>query len=256
MTADERTSAIEALQDQLATLVREHLAPAWLGAPDPGSTTQGYVNLQDDGGAPTTQQHMARVFRLSSVNGANDGAMSNTYSGASADAFTWVYDLAAQPFYATSNATSPAWQGYAAGSAPDHICLAFPAYALTYSIDAAALATALKALPLPGAEFTDDPDAKLFTADEVDGPDGTVTRFQNYLATTNPEVAKRLSAVQTKFSELQAVLAGGTRESLAAEVDAFYGKADVATAIDSAITSLATFIWRGQLSVGAAGVAP
>ncbi|MFA5567468.1 MAG: hypothetical protein WC972_02370 [Trueperaceae bacterium] len=241
-TPDDKTAAVEAVSGQLASIVREHLSAAWLGAPDPGSSTQGYVNLQDAGGSPTTQPFMARVFKLTSRNGANNGAMENTYSGAGADAFTWVYDLAAQPFYATSNASSPAWQGYVAGNAPDHVCLAFPAYALTYSINAVALAAALKAVPLPGAEFTDDPTAKLFTAEEVDGPDGTVTRFQNYLSTANPEVAKRLSAVETKFSELQTILAGGTADSLAAEVAAFYNKADVAAEIDEAMTALARYI--------------
>lgn len=240
---EDRDSAIEAAQDKIATLIRANLTTAWLGAPEPGTGTQGYVNLQDNPTAATTQQQMARVFRLTSRQGAFNGRIENTYATAGPDAFSWVYDLAANPFFATTNASSPTWQSHVNGQSKDHICLAFPAYALTYSLNTSALSSALKALPLPGAQYTSNPSAKLFTADEVDGADGIVTRLNKYASTTqNPEVAKLLSEVRTKFDELKVVLAGGTGGTLSSEVTAFYAKTDVATEISTALNTLARYI--------------
>lgn len=237
-TTDERASEIAATLAKVTTAIREALRTSWLGAADPAYSVTGYVNLQDPPYTPITQAQQARVYRLSSVNGANNGSLSNTYSSAGPDSFTWIWDSQVSPFLTTSNSSSPAWQGGSPGSYFDHLCIGFHAYGKGYTFDAAALAATIGAIPRPGATAGE----KLLTTDQITGPSGIVTRLQTYV---NPDgaVKPKIDALKQKVSEIKVLLDGGATAAASAQMTSFYAKTDVAAVFTAAIANIAEAIF-------------
>src|SRR5207248_739752 len=82
--------------------------------------------------------------------------------------FTWIWDAQVHPILATSNSSSPSWQGGSPGQYYDHLCIPFFAYGKGYSINTSQLTTALAAIPRPGATAGE----KLLTSDQISGTTG------------------------------------------------------------------------------------
>lgn len=244
-TAEDRTGAIEAALLLVQTTIRANLTAVWRGATEPGAGDTGFINLQALETATANQAQQARLYRVASENGGRNGALSNAYSTFPLDGFSFVFDPAMQPFWATIDANSPAWAGYSPGHAPDHIGVAFTAYGLTYDA-AAGLNAALAAIPMPGK--TDG--TKLLTAAQVsNGVDGIVDRLAAKLSPAAVEVAPKLSALFQSVQELRHLLNGGLRAAQQGQMTAFYAKADVAALIASELESWAEKVFNRAKAV-------
>ena len=238
-TVDERATGISTAREQVAKAITDNLTVVWLGAPYPGSTTTGYVNLQDNGPADPVQAKMARVYRTSSKNGAKTGALSVSYSTYGVESFTWVWDPSVQPFWATSNSTSPSWQSGSPGNYWDHICIAFHAYGQGYRVNAAGMAAALAAIERPGTTTGE----KLFTTDQITGPEGLVTRLVEHCDPEGPLVKPKISELAQKVAELKNMLDGGTIGAAVSTMAAFYAKSEVTAIFNAAIENVANQIY-------------
>jgi hypothetical protein len=237
-TMDERSSGIAAAYGLVTQAIRDALTLSWLGDTNPGTTTSGYVNYQDPPYTPITQAQQARCYRLASVNGADNGALVNTYSSAGPDAFTWIWDAQVHPILATSISSSPSWQGGSPGQYYDHLCIPFFAYGKGYSINTSQLTTALAAIARPGATAGE----KLLTSDQISGTTGIVTRMTTY---TNPAgtIKPQIDALKQKVSQIKVLLDGGATAAAAAQMATFYAKTDVKAVFDTAIANIADTIF-------------
>jgi hypothetical protein len=237
-TTDERSSGIAAAYGLVTQAIRDALTLSWLGDTNPGTTTSGYVNYQDPPYTPITQAQQARCYRLASVNGADNGALVNTYSSAGPDAFTWIWDAQVHPILATSISSSPSWQGGSPGQYYDHLCIPFFAYGKGYSINTSQLTTALAAIARPGATAGE----KLLTSDQISGTTGIVTRMTTY---TNPAgtIKPQIDALKQKVSQIKVLLDGGATAAAAAQMATFYAKTDVKAVFDTAIANIADTIF-------------
>jgi hypothetical protein len=234
-TLEERATGVDAAIEQVVTAIKANLTAKWRGAPEPGTGTTGWVNYQDIGPDPAEQGYQARVWRTSSKNRANNGTMTNSYSSVGVESFTWVLDAALQPFWATSNASSPSWQGGSPGNYWDHICIAIPAYGLTYDVNTAGLTTALSAILMPG---TSD-GTKFLSTEKVTE---LVQRVVDYADPEGDEAKPKLTNLRNKFTEIRTLVDGGLQGSAVATMQGFYNKSEIQTIFTNELSS-----WAGDM---------
>lgn len=231
-TTEERTAAITSALQAVTDAVRTSLTAVWKGAPEPGSGTTGYVNFQPDMASASHQGKQVRAYRTASTGGAFNGAISNTYTAYPPDNFTWVFDAALQPFWASATSLSPGWMG---SLGQDHICLALPAYGLTYTSNETAMRTALGAIMMPGT--TDG--TKFLTTAQIDG---LVLRLSDYINPAGAATKPLIDNLTNKFQEIRTLLDGGLQGASIATMTAFYAKAEVIAVFTSVLNS-----WAGAV---------
>lgn len=253
-TAEERAAAVLSAQATMTTLLRAHLNVVWRGYTAPIATTNGYINWSGPPNGTPNQGLQARVYRLASFNGANNGAISNTYTGSDAAGFSFASDPALAPAWVLPASTWPAWAGYNATPAlnPDHIAITFHAYGLTYSVDTAPLTAALAAIPMPSK--TDG--SKLLTAAQItNGSDGIIDRLVARLDPEKPENKQKITALSDAVGELRILLNGGAQELAKAQIAQFYATPRIATMLVNEKTAWASKVFDAALAVRRSSVA-
>lgn len=229
-TPEDRGFALEAAKQTAISAIRACAIPVWRGATAPGTSTEGYLDSLADYGFPYPDPSVqVRVYRLDGEN----GAVSNSYSSVDASYFSWIFDPQLHGTKGQSNGT-PAWGG---GTGTWHFGFTYKAYGLTYDTDAETLADLLQAVEMPG---TDD-GTKLLTPQQVTD---TIEALQEKGDPDGPVVGPMIQALAGKVQELQVLLDGGSRGSLAAMTEAFYEKPDVAATIAAAKQNFANSVWN------------
>lgn len=229
-TTDERSTALQAALQTAVTAVRASATAVYRGAARPGTGTDGYLDrTATNGFSPIDQTQMVRVYKLN----ASGGVISDSFTAIADTNFTWAFDPQLSGVRGDSIASSPSW---ALPAGTHFICLPFAAYGLTYDIDSSALSTALTAILMPGK--TDG--TKLFTPTQVTN---VVADLVDYVDPAGPTVKPLIDSLAAKVTELKELLDGGSRASLAASTQAFYGQADVAAAITAAKANFADAVF-------------
>lgn len=236
-TVDERSASINSIVLGVKNSVTSMLVPSWLGAPPPGDATPGYVNVQDISGAAPTQAYQARVFKLTSRNGANDGTVENTFVSSGPDAYRWLTDPVLGALYSTANATSPAWEGYVAGNAPDYIWIPFTAYGKGFTVNVSGLTTLLSDIEMPG--MSDG--TKLLTTDQVTEVMAAVDSLVTEVDAAGEPKVNALAAKVRQFKTLVDTSSEGTK---VATTEAFYATTDITTLFTTAVANAAQAIWN------------
>jgi hypothetical protein len=238
-TTDDRAAAIKAAQDTFKTLSLDQtiLIPTFFGAASttesdfrPGTSHDGYVDVVTVPSI-TDKSLQLRVFRLSSVGGANDGAISNTYDSAhDSTYYQWVTDPLLTGFYKTSTSGAPLWPTWASTN-KDHWCIPFTAYAIAFATNGTPLETALAAMVMPGTASDD-----LFTSDQLTEVMVNVADNLNAKWTAG---APYLNTLKAEVDSLKVMLGGGGIDQREASIAAFYALSDVGDEIDDAVDNLA-----------------
>lgn len=219
-TEDERNAAIDTAFATALKAIKGAITQTWVGSTVPGGGGY-YARTTANGFTPEDKSQRARVFRLEAAG----GSIANAYVGTiPAAAFTWALDPGLSPFPVTL------------GGDP-HIAIAYPAYGMTYTVDEAALSTALQAIDMPGK--TDG--TKLLTGDQADE---LAAEFTEYLDPTVGVVKSSVDALKTKALELEQVLNGGDRSSMGSVMADFYLDSEVAGAFTNAIAVAAESAWK------------
>jgi hypothetical protein len=227
---DDRTTALQAALQTALTAVRANVTPVWRGAPHPGTSVAGYVDATAANNfAVPNDQYMARAYRLSGVG----GSVSNPYSTVPAANFSWIFDPLLGGSAGTA-AASPAWAG---GAGTPHWVLEFSAYGLTFDLDSAACTTALAAIPMPG--MTDG--TKLLTTAQVTEVVNKLVEVVDY---NGADIKPKIDALSSQVTAIKTLLDGSATASIAATVQAFYSKTDVAAAITIAINNFALNVFQ------------
>jgi hypothetical protein len=237
-TTEKRDSDIAASIGKIIQTIQNNLIVTWIGTDPVLSSTPGYVNRQTAFATATTQDQQMRVYRTGSLNGANNGTIINTYCAYGPDSFApWVWDGAVESLWFLPTNGTLAWFGYIGGSAQDHVAVPFYAYGRGYSMGPN-MATALAALILPGTSAT-----PLLTTAQITGTGGLIEYVTKWISQTEPTVVPKIQALTDKVARLKLLLDGGTIGGAMAERTAFYAKAEVAAAVDAAITNAANALY-------------
>jgi hypothetical protein len=229
-TTDERAAGLASVQQVAAAAIRANATASWVGADHPGTGTTGYGDVTPAFGFGITEESLqVRAYRLTG----SGGTISNSYSTTAATEFSWVFDPLLGGTQGQAAAT-PAWAG---GAGTWHWFLTYPAYGRGYTLNTAAIETALEAIAMPGT--TDG--TKLLTSAQVDE---ILAELDDYVDPTNDVVGPLVNALKQKVAQLKALLDGGPRASLAATRLAFYSKTDVAAAIAAAKTNFYNTVYN------------
>lgn len=217
-----------------------------------GVTVPGYFNRDMSPTAGETSTHIVRAYRATSTGGAFNGGFETAYvtSNNTSDNFAWAADPALQGFWRTMPAgvsiESSAWGATIGGvggcvTGDDHYCLAFPAYAMTYTLNTSTAKTALKAILLPGSttEF-------LYTDAEAQS---IVDSVNTYLSVDNAAIRPKFKEMADKVAELKVILDGGVISFTANTMSAYYGTAGVSAEIDAAFDAFANAVADAAITV-------
>lgn len=248
-TPEDRAAGIDSALQQVVTHIRDQLDAAWVGATEPGvagtSGVTGYLNLQTPGyGSPASQGKQARLWGLTSYDGARNGDIFTSYGGAGGTSgHSWAYDPAMQPFWIPADGSAPAWTyaGSPPGSYRDNVAVSFTAYGLTYAVDSASLNTALAAIPMPGK--TDG--TKLLTAGQIEnGTDGLIDRLERKLSLTdNPEIKAKKAELAQAVDELRTIMNRGVYGAIEAQNTAYFAGATITTYMATEIETWANRVF-------------
>ena len=231
----DREAGIEATKQAVASAIRASAVTRLIGGVTgvelgtTSSTVVGYLDALWDG------PKQVRTYRMGSTGGANTGALTDAYSTAPLSAFSWIRDASLSGFWASTDATSPSWQG---GAGVDHWCLTFPAFATGYEFVSSTLRAALAAVQRPGEAAG----VQLFTSAQLDGADGIVARLMAYTSQSNPVVAPLISALKGELKQLRLLLDQGSAASLSADRSAFYSQTAIANEITAAFNNFSQAI--------------
>lgn len=234
-TPEDRVIGIEGSKQSIVAAIRSSAITRYIGGitgVELGSINSpelGFIDAFWDG------PKQVRTYRMGSTGGANNGPLTNAYSSAPLSSFDWIRDPSLGGFWATTDATSPSWQG---GSGIDHWCITFPAFATSYTFDSSALRSALAAVLRPGQSDG----TPMFTDEQLDGSDGMVSRLVAYTSQSNPLVAPTIAAFMAELRQLRLILDQGASSSLTADRSAFYSQASVTQAVSAAFDNFAQAI--------------
>lgn len=214
-----------------------------------GVTVPGYFNRDMSPTAGETSTHIVRAYRATSTGGAFTGGFESAYVtvGNTSDNFAWAADPALQGFWRSMPAgvnieASPWGTTWGCVTGDDHYCLAFPAYAMTYTLATSTAKTALKAIPLPGTTSGE------FLYSDADAQ-SIVDSVNAYLSVDNPAIKPKFKEMADKVSELKVVLDGGVISFTANTMSAYYGTAGVSAEIDAAFDAFANAVADAAITV-------
>jgi hypothetical protein len=235
-TTADRAAELQAALQTAVDAVRVNATPSWVGCTRPGTGTTGYGDqTAANGFGIPDEARMARVYRLTG----SGGTISDDYTSLDASMFTWIFDPQLGGFQGQAIASSPAWAG---GTGTWHYCLTFLAYGRAYTLNTAAISTALTAIAMPGK--TDG--TKLLSAGQVSDIVADLSDLVDPAGTT---LKPKIDSVKQAFEQLKALLDGGAQASLAAQTTAFYSKTDVANAITAAKANFAESVFNAASGI-------
>ncbi|WP_225784657.1 hypothetical protein [Xenophilus sp. Marseille-Q4582] len=230
LTWEERNSGYETALTAAEQAIRANLSEKWVGIPRPGVGTPGVVDVSLTHFPEAVPFMVGRLYRLAS----SDGQISDAYTGADPTVMSWVMDPMLKGLNVGVLTSPPAW----AGSSP-HYGLGLYAYGRAYSIDKPAAAAALATITLPGGETMFPPDQ---IATIVNG-------IESVLDDNQGTVRSSKDAITNKMNEVLGLLAGGARSNLIAATAEFYAKGDVAGAINSALDTFTSEVYKQAVQV-------
>lgn len=214
-----------------------------------GVTVPGYFNRDMSPTAGETSTHIVRAYRATSTGGAFTGGFESAYVtvGNTSDNFAWAADPALQGFWRTMPAgvsieTSPWGTTWGCVTGDDHYCLAFPAYAMTYTLATSTAKTALKAIPLPGTTTGE------FLYNDAEAQ-SIVDSVNAYLNVDNPAIRPKFKEMADKVAELKVILDCGVISFTANTMSAYYGTAGVSAEIDAAFDAFANAVADAAITV-------
>ena len=214
-----------------------------------GVTVPGYFNRDLSPTAGETSTHIVRAYRATSTGGAFTGGFESAYVtvGNTSDNFAWAADPALHGFWRTMPAgvgieASPWGTTWGCVTGDDHYCLAFPAYAMTYTLATSTAKTALKAIPLPGTTTGE------FLYNDAEAQ-SIVDSVNTYLSVDNPAIRPKFKEMADKVAELKVVLDGGVISFTTNTMSTYYGTAGVAAEIDAAFDAFANAVADAAITV-------
>lgn len=258
-TEADRSAAIAAAGASARDAIHNNMSPAVASGSDfsaatglsrsMGVTVPGYFNRDMSPTAGETSTHIVRAYRATSTGGAFTGGFESAYVsvGNTSDNFAWAADPALQGFWRSMPAgvsieTSPWGTTWGCATGDDHYCVAFPAYAMTYTLATSTAKTALKAIPLPGTTTGE------FLYSDADAQ-SIVDSVNAYLSVDNPAIRPKFKEMADKVAELKVILDGGVLSFTANTMTAYYGTAGVAAEIDAALDAFANAVADAAITV-------
>lgn len=241
-STEDRTAAIAAMLDSLKNAANTaFLQPVWKGKNSsdpstyrPGGTHAGYADRDYVPGVDPQEAQQLRMFRVTSTGGADNGTISNDYTGGSGQ--TWPFDGALGGIWVPSTSS---WPGFITwpGSTYDHWALPFHAYGLTYDLASSSASTYLTAMEKPGGA----PGEKLLTSGQVTA---AVAAAQAVVDAEATAAGPKLDALYAKVQEAKVLMNSGTAASLVTSVSAYYASTAITTLFAAEIATFAEAAWN------------